>query len=305
MKSSEKISVVIPLYNKRDYILRSVNSVLSQSHSNLELIVVDDGSTDGSAEALNCVVDSRLSVYRQKNAGEGAARNTGTKRAASNWVAYLDADDSWNPGFLGEIAAMIEKFPTAVLCATGYRIRTPARCTVIGTSGHATSKLHGNYFKLAYAGKLPFCASSVAVSRKAVLACGGFAEQEPLGADQDLWCKLLRNSPFALKPQALATYHEDAQDRACNRQIPTSELAFSRRLQQRLDSGLIPIDQLKDAQRYIAAHLLHLATINARHGNVSNALELLADPRTKHLPLKRYRKLISFIFLQQRNNKNN
>jgi len=294
MQPNIKISVVIPLYNKRDYILRSVNSVLAQSYDNLELIVVDDGSTDGSANSIRSVVDSRLSIHRQNNAGEGAARNTGAKLATSNWVAYLDADDSWKPEFLAEIATMVNKFPSATLCATGYRIRTPGSCTVVGTKGQAAAELHSNFFKLAHAGKLPFCASSVAVSREVLIACGGFAEQEPLGADQDLWCRLLTNTSFAFNPQALATYHEDAQGRVCNRQTPTSELAFSKRLQKKLDSGFMPFALIQDAKRYIAAHLLHLATMNARQGDVGTALEMLGDPRTKHLPWKRSMKLVEF-----------
>jgi len=299
MKTNSKISVVIPLYNKRDYIRRSVESVLNQSHQDLELIVVDDGSTDGSSNRINSAADSRVRIHRQNNAGEGAARNTGAELATCDWVAYLDADDSWDSGFLKEIAGMIERFPTAALCATGYRIRTPDSNTVVGATGQVSSKLHSNYFKLAYRSKLPFCASSVAISREALFACGGFAEQEPLGADQDLWCRLLTNNSFALSPRALATYHEDAGGRACNQQIPTSELSFSRRLQKKLDDGLIPVDQISDAQRYIAAHLLYLATTNARQGNLKIALDLLADPRTKSMPRKRITKLVGFNLLKR------
>lgn len=294
MPDSNKISVVIPLYNKREYIQRSVHSILAQTHKELELIIVDDGSTDGSAEMLYSINDPRLRIETQANAGEGAARNKGAEIAKHDWVAYLDADDAWGCGFLEAINTMIETYADTALCATGYYIRTPTATHLVGRTDSDLPQLHTNYFALAHQSKLPFCASSVAINRTALQACGGFPEDEPMGADQDLWCRLLTHQSFALNTFPHATYHEDADGRVCSTRLPTSELPFARRVQQQLDMNMIPENQQQDARRYIAAHLLHLATLNAREKQWSVASALFSDIRTSALPRKKYPKLIDF-----------
>lgn len=84
------ISVVIPLFNKKEYILRAIESVLNQTHSNFELIVVDDGSTDGSAEVVTSVKDDRVRLISQSNQGVSVARNRGVQEARSEWVAFIN-----------------------------------------------------------------------------------------------------------------------------------------------------------------------------------------------------------------------
>lgn len=92
------ISVIIPLYNKAAYIERTINSVLNQTFSDYEVIIVDDGSSDGSVDiVLNTFNNSKLRVIQKKNGGPSSARNCGTKEAKSEWVVFLDADDLMLP----------------------------------------------------------------------------------------------------------------------------------------------------------------------------------------------------------------
>lgn len=94
------ISVIIPLYNKEAIIRRSVESVLSQSFGNFELIIVNDGSTDNSAEVVKTIDDDRIIYLEQKNGGPSAARNAGAKKATADWIVFLDADDELIPDAL-------------------------------------------------------------------------------------------------------------------------------------------------------------------------------------------------------------
>ena len=113
-------SVVIPLYNKADYINKSIESVLNQSFVDFELIVVDDGSTDTSAEIAQSFLTDDHKLIRQQNTGVSAARNTGVANARHELIAFLDADDWWEPDFLQEMKFLIESHPEAGLYSSNF-----------------------------------------------------------------------------------------------------------------------------------------------------------------------------------------
>jgi glycosyltransferase involved in cell wall biosynthesis len=94
------VSVIVPLFNKAPYVSRALNSLKSQSFTDFEVIIVDDGSTDGGAEIAESFSDERFRVVRQANAGPGAARNRGIEMARGELTAFLDADDDWLPSYL-------------------------------------------------------------------------------------------------------------------------------------------------------------------------------------------------------------
>lgn len=102
------ISVVIPLYNKEQIIEKSLNSVLSQDYDDFEVVIVNDGSTDRSAEIVKAIDDSRIRLIEQENGGPSKARNTGVKNAKGEWIVFLDADDELLPGALKYYQSLIE-----------------------------------------------------------------------------------------------------------------------------------------------------------------------------------------------------
>ena len=102
------ISVVIPLYNKEKQVKQTLRKVLEQTFSDYEIIIVNDGSTDSSAEIAREFEDHRIKVIDQENAGVSAARNRGIKEAKGNFIAFLDADDEWDKDYLAQIHKPME-----------------------------------------------------------------------------------------------------------------------------------------------------------------------------------------------------
>lgn len=107
------ISVIIPLYNKEAIIDRTLRSVLSQNYDDFEVIVVNDGSTDGSVEIVKSINDKRVRIIEQHNGGPSKARNTGIENALGDWLYFIDADDEMEPGSLKHFSELIKQFPQA------------------------------------------------------------------------------------------------------------------------------------------------------------------------------------------------
>lgn len=114
------ISVVIPLYNKEAIVERSLQSVLTQDFRDFEVVVVDDGSTDRSAEIVRSISDTRLRLVSQENGGPSKARNTGVREARGEWIVFLDADDELLPGALENYDNLIKKYPEADFIACSF-----------------------------------------------------------------------------------------------------------------------------------------------------------------------------------------
>lgn len=115
------ISVIIPLFNKRLTIVDTVTSVLTQSFSDFELIVVNDGSSDGGEKLVEAIADSRIRLIHQQNRGVSAARNCGAAAARGEWLAFLDGDDLWAPDYLKQMFFAARSNPGAVMiCCAGY-----------------------------------------------------------------------------------------------------------------------------------------------------------------------------------------
>lgn len=110
MKTPE-ISVIVPLYNKRDSIGLTIKSILCQTFENFELIIVDDGSTDNSLDVVRTIKDSRIRIIKQENGGPSRARNTGIMNAVTNWLYFIDADDEMLPSTLEKFWFFINRHP--------------------------------------------------------------------------------------------------------------------------------------------------------------------------------------------------
>lgn len=204
-------SVVIPLYNKADYIENSIRSVLYQTFEDFELIIVNDGSTDGSVSKATRFKDHRVRIVNQSNAGVSAARNTGVTHANYDFIAFLDADDWWHKDFLHEIHILIADSPDAGLYGSGYYlvkngIFTPAR---IGLP-HGFEAGYIDYFEV-YARTfwVPINCSFVVVRKSDFIAAGGFRVSLKFGEDFDLWVRMALKGKVAYLNKLLAYSNQD------------------------------------------------------------------------------------------------
>jgi glycosyltransferase involved in cell wall biosynthesis len=194
--SRPAVSIAIPLYNKAAFVSAALESVLAQTFSDYEIVVVDDGSTDGGAAQLCQFNDPRLIIIKQDNAGVAAARNRAMAEARAPLVAFLDADDLWAPDHLLHLMELARRFPCAALLGNRFReflLQPPPICT----SGIVNYTLLDDYFSTCAFRPQPFFTSSCMARRTEALAIGGFSFGHSRGEDLALWIKLAAVAPVA------------------------------------------------------------------------------------------------------------
>src|SRR5690554_4695299 len=117
-----KFSVVIAVYNKEKYLAKTLQSILDQTFTDFEIVIINDGSTDSSEAIIKSFNDKRIHYYAQENQGAAAARNTAIAKSTAPFIALLDADDYWFPFYLEEQNRLIEKYPEGFVFATAQEI---------------------------------------------------------------------------------------------------------------------------------------------------------------------------------------
>lgn len=204
------ISVIIPLYNKEAGIATALRSVLAQTYQDFEIVVVDDGSTDNGATIVEQNYDPRIRLIRQANAGVSAARNRGIAEAKGEYVAFLDADDEWMPGFLEEIVALQQEFPECKAQATNYTFcSNGVKSSTILRKIPFNSKrgVLTNYFEVASCSHPPVCSICVCIERKLLQEIGGFPVGIKSGEDLLTWARIAVHTHWAYSRKVLAQYN--------------------------------------------------------------------------------------------------
>lgn len=202
-----RFSIVIPLYNKEPYVEKTLRSVLVQTFSDYEIIVVNDGSKDDSLEVAKRVLEGvkNVTIINQENVGVSTARNNGIAVAKGEYICILDADDWWEPTFLEEMNKLIQEHPEAGLYCTNY---------YYVHNGKSTVKLdiptgYFNYCK-EYARTLCMIATSSCCCNKAILVeMNGFKPYLKLGEDFDLWIRIALKYRTAILNKSLVYFNND------------------------------------------------------------------------------------------------
>lgn len=204
------ISVVIPLYNKSQWIVGTIQTVLNQRFQDFEIVVVDDGSTDDGPSKVKSIDDCRIRLVCQSNAGVSAARNRGIEEARGEFIAFLDADDEWHPDYLATQKALIENYPACDVFATNYEFRN-AKGQITPTILHklpfdGDTGILSNYFEVASCSHPPLWTSAVVVRRSAIQAVGGFPVGIKSGEDLLTWARLAVKYQIAYCTTPLAVF---------------------------------------------------------------------------------------------------
>ncbi len=209
-------SIIIPLFNKQDSIQDTISSVLNQTFSDFEILIIDDGSTDKSVERVNEISDSRIRVIQGQgtNAGVSSARNQGIKEARFRYLAFLDADDLWKPTYLEEQAKLINDFPDAKMwgCAWNYLLQSGE----VGVN-HSLPKDFRNYlndyFEMKKTSNL-FWTSAVVIDKSVFDKIEMFDENLLVGEDLDVWYRIILNFKVTFFNKILSFYKQDSENRA-------------------------------------------------------------------------------------------
>jgi len=283
---NEKISVIIPLYNKEHEIKRALDSVLHQTFQNFEIIVVDDHSEDRGPGIVKSYHDRRISLIEQEHRGVSFTRNHGVDLATSDFIAFLDADDEWMPKHLEAILKLIEKYPGAGMYTTAYKILTSDGKTQWPDYKNIPNPpwegLLPDYFKSITLGVYPVNASTVAIPKKIFREIGGFSEGYWFGEDADLFGKIALKYPVAFSWEFGALYHWDAMNRVCDRKIPLDyQEPFFKTARTALMKGEVRQDLVDSLNEYIWKREYIRAIHNAQAGYSDTALNILQQCTTK------------------------
>lgn len=212
-----KFSIVIPLYNKENQISATLNSVLAQTFQDYEIIVVNDGSTDGSVAAVETFDDPRIRLIHQNNAGVSAARNKGIEEAEGEYIALLDGDDEWKPEYLETISDLISRYPEAQVFATSYEFKDQngniSYPVLNNLKIEKSDGILSNYFEVACCSSPPLNSINIVSTKHCFDSIGRFPVGVKLGEDLITWARLACKYTIAYSTKPLAIYHFSSQDK--------------------------------------------------------------------------------------------
>jgi glycosyltransferase involved in cell wall biosynthesis len=207
-------SVVVTVFNKAKYVKSTIESILKQSFTDFEIIIVDDGSTDNSLEVLKSMEDTRIKIFPTENQGVSPARNFGIKQAKGNYIALCDGDDIWLDKHLTELKALIDAFPNCGVYATSYEKHYFETYVKQPKFNHIDEPFFGvveDFFKSSLADSILWT-SAVAIPKAVTNQDYIFDEKLGWGEDNDLWIRLASDFKVAFSSEPTALKKIYAQD---------------------------------------------------------------------------------------------
>lgn len=198
------ISVIMPCFNAEQHLRKSINSVFNQTYPNIELIVINDGSSDGSLQILKSLSDTRLTVLDQPNLGVCKTRNRGILAAKREFIAFLDADDTWRPECLKKLYQALATNQSAALAYCGWRnigLRGGAGQPYVPPDNETMDKLAALFQNCLW--PIHACLSR----KNVIIEAGLFDESILTSEDFLLWLKIGSQNNLIRVPEVMAFYH--------------------------------------------------------------------------------------------------
>lgn len=198
-------SVVIPYYNKSKYIQRCLHTILNQTFQEFEIILINDGSTDGGLEFISTTYSDKIIVINQENQGVSVARNTGIKQAKYPFIAFLDADDCWHNQFLQKVKEVIDSEKDFKIIGTHYSRKKEF---LLSDSGSLDYFKFENYFKSGISNTY-FTSSSTVIASDFFKNNNGFNSNLKKGEDIDVWVRAVLSGGNAFYVKNTLVYYSD------------------------------------------------------------------------------------------------
>ena len=253
-------SVIIPVYNKIDHVERAICSVCNQGFSDWELLLVDDGSTDGCQELIRSYQSAKVRVFYRKKPGPGgyAARNLGIENSRGEWIAFLDADDEWLPQYLENTFNLINQFPSASMTGCPWYISKGQNRSLspLGKKRRTYCLMTPEEYLRIQASGVDVVHTNVTTVRRSLLTqVGGFpmsgANCQRAG-DGKTWLRcVLTGAHIAWRPEPGAVYWQDAQNMVTRkRSYPLSENCLINFLENAVKDKKYSLDQRKLLKKY-------------------------------------------------------
>ncbi len=269
------ISVIIPLYNRRDLVVRAVDSVLNQDYRDFELIVVDDGSDDDASVVIGNYSDKRIRYVRQQNQGVSSARNYGVKLSRYDYIAFLDSDDEWLPGKLTQqVKILSDGF--CRICYTGEKwIRN-------GREFHhkkSQKKFSGEIFRKCLDDCFIGC-STVLMEKSLFWEVDGFDKNLPVCEDYDLWLKISCRYPIMLIDEPFIKKYGGHKDQLSTKMWGNDRFRL-RSIHNLLQSGKLNNAQMLEAKRVFTKKCVIVAGGCLKRGRYKDFAYYLSFLKTK------------------------
>lgn len=251
-------SIIIPLYNKDMHIYDTLNSVLNQTFTDYEIIIVNDGSTDNSLTEVKKIIDNRLVIYDQENKGVSQARNFAMQNATGDYFAFLDADDIWKPNHLQNLNKLIIEFPNCGMYCANYIFDYGDNYTVnpkFPTLPIATnwSGIVHDFFNASITFRIALT-SAVAVPQEVTHTIGLFSPKITSGQDTDFWTRIALEKDVCFTKQQSVLYNTCASNRITNKSILNKNLTT---FEQFLDAEKSNLSLKKFNDMYRSEYAIH------------------------------------------------
>lgn len=286
MTDVTNLSIIVPVYNSERLIRRTIDSILSQETTyKFEIICVDDGSTDNSAEIIDSYNDNRIRLFRQPNAGPSAARNKGLEFASGQYIAFLDADDFWEKEFVNKTIDFLESHVDCVAVSVGQR-----HLSVSGESirpncinEYITSIVLDDFFEF-WASYNHVCTGSVVIRSEVVKKIGGFRSDLLSNEDWEYWAMVGAFGKWGFIPEILFTSDGIQVSRA---------LGWLQKMQPRWDNAKSVCfweQRIKDRVPYITTQKGYIRKVGIIASDIAQSLILSKRENEAQNEVKKYGK---------------